>query len=180
MRKLARGGNYFGDITVTVEGLDKFVGAVDRASRPDTGITASTARGYATKTLRALWEATPIYYMKMPGDELPPGHHYEQLKDGWCGNTTQYPEQWAKANMQVRRIGDGYSIELKNECYYAAYVEYGHHQHIGQYASGIHTSLTQPSAPPHPFVRPTLEMLALSVQADAGTILSAQISSIFG
>lgn len=180
MRKLTRGGNHFGDITVTVDGLNQFIGAVERAARPDTGITAATVRGYATKTLRALWEGTPIYTYKQPGDTLPPAHWFGELRNGWCGNTGMYPEQWAQANIFPRRIGDGYSVELKNECYYAAYVEYGHLQHVGQYASGIHRKLSQPIAPPHPFVRPTLEMIALHVQADVGTILSVQISSIFG
>lgn len=167
-----------GEITVTLEGFNQFLGAMQRATHPTQGITYNVMRLYAQKVLRHLYDRTPIWVPQEPTDYL--SHGYPgMLRDGWVGGTDMSPEAYARTKLPIERMLDGYSVKIENKCYYAAFVEYGHRQHPDQYVPPIQRYLVKNFAPPHPFVRPAIEELYTTIQVDASHILAAYVSSIF-
>lgn len=169
---------FYGDVEVTLEGFDRFIGLLDSAADPDTGISASCMRRYATQALKVFWDNTPLWQKRETDDLLPKGNWLGELRDGWLGlQKDMTPERYARNFLRVRRGGRGYTVDLKNESPYAAYVEFGHRQHPGMYAPGIHTALSDSWAPEHPFIRPAFAKLESNILVDMDHAVGVELKA---
>ncbi|WAW15452.1 HK97 gp10 family phage protein [Peptostreptococcus equinus] len=65
------------------------------------------------------------------------------LRRGWTGGVAIDAKDYI-AKKNVRKTGNTYGITLKNDMFYASYVNYGHSQKVGRYVPAIEKRLVKP------------------------------------